>query len=486
MAPTGGGPTPDPTSVGTETELRAAVLGLLGDSYDRAVESRTGLSKTTVNDLRNQRRRVTLKTLTMIVDVYDPGRREDWVAAWRRVRDSTPTAAPGAGTAVPGAPGPARPAVDPSGSGAPADPPAAAAATGSGNATADPAVAPDSNARLWDAGAADSPVSDAPAPGARPYPGVDVAAPDPAQDPAGRPAPSWAAAAPGIVPPGRPAADRSVRRVIVRIRQLTGRRRLAVGGIVAAACIVAAGAAVVLPGGSGGPASGAGRNPAGGTSPPGGTTGPAPGYGANSGAGVGRPPGGPVPPPGAPGPVGGPGPQPGPGGPPPPGVVPTVAPGCYSLPLRTRATVVAQPGARVTGRTLEAASYTLYPALNPSLALGGRLNRRPPAGQSLVGAAWADPATRDSTPTHNPGTGRIYPGIELTLSAQNCFTVAPYNISYSGYSGLTTRIYVLLVATSKAPALGFDAAQRSGFTGPELTAEGAAILGYFTVPSNPM
>ncbi|WP_131804125.1 helix-turn-helix transcriptional regulator, partial [Pseudofrankia sp. BMG5.36] len=79
-------PVPDPASVSTEDELRVAMLGLLGDSYDRAVERRTGLSKTTVNDLRNGRRRLTAKTLTLIVEAYDPRRREAWLSAWRRVR----------------------------------------------------------------------------------------------------------------------------------------------------------------------------------------------------------------------------------------------------------------------------------------------------------------------------------------------------------------------------------------------------------------
>jgi hypothetical protein len=84
-------PALDPASVSTEDELRFAVLALLGDSYDRAVERRTGLAKTTVNDVRNERRRLTAKTLTLIVEAYDPQRRDVWLAAWQRVRSrSTP------------------------------------------------------------------------------------------------------------------------------------------------------------------------------------------------------------------------------------------------------------------------------------------------------------------------------------------------------------------------------------------------------------
>src|SRR5262249_46290134 len=102
----------DLASISTENELRIAVLGLLGDSYDRAVERRTGLSTTTVNDLRNGRRRLTVKTLTLIVDAYDPTRRDQWLAAWRRVRargapaaasqdaEAEPTAHPGGSSSV--------------------------------------------------------------------------------------------------------------------------------------------------------------------------------------------------------------------------------------------------------------------------------------------------------------------------------------------------------------------------------------------------
>jgi hypothetical protein len=160
--------------------------------------------------------------------------------------------------------------------------------------------------------------------------------------------------------------------------------------------------------------------------------------------------------------------------------------GCYTLPLETKADVVEQPGARAAGVRLAAASYTYYPAWNPSLAIGGQLSGRLPEGQRLVGADWADPATQDSTSAHSFGNGRFYPGGELELSDQNCFTVPPYNIGYGGYAGITTRVYIMLVDEASVKTFPGEAAQLAGFTEADLAKRGVDVLGYFVVPSPAM
>lgn len=360
-----GGSGPDPASIVTENELLNAVMGLLGDSYDRAVESRTGVSKTTVNALRNQRRRLTLKTLGLIVDAYDPTRRDAWLAAWRRVNARTTTT------------------------------------------TAQPTP------EIADAG-------------------------------------SQAAVATPVIPPGgtRPPAHRIFRRP----------RWLAVGGAVTAAGVAAAVTALVITGGRGG-------------------------HPVTIGAQDGR--AGPVIPAG-PGSLGAPGPF---GGPPPAGLPPAGDAGqvtTHGCPLagRTKAHVVEQPGARSTGISLREATYTYYPASNPTLVVGGKLSGQPAAGHRLVGADWADPGTRDSTPAHSSGNGHFYPGMELELTDENCFAVPPYHVGYDGYTGITTRIYILLTAADQAPTLGLEAAQLGGFTQSDLARRNVAVLGYFTVPSH--
>jgi hypothetical protein len=363
-----GGYAPDPASILSENELHNAVVGLLGDSYDRAVESRTGVSKTTVNALRNQRRRLTLKTLGLIVDAYDPTRRDAWLAAWRRVNARPTTATSEPATEV-------------------------ATASSDGHAAVPTPVTP--------------PIQTRP----------------------------------------------SLHRIFSRPRWF------AVGGVATAACVAASVAALAITGGRGG-------------------------HAVTTGAQDGR--AGPVIPAG-PGSLGAPGPF---GGPPPAGLPPArdagqvMTHGCPVAGLRTKARVIEQPGARSTGLSLRAAAYTYYPASNPTLVVGGKLSGQPAAGQRLVGADWADPRTRDSTRAHSSGDGHFYPGMELELTDENCFTVPPYHVGYDGYAGITTRIYILMTAADQAPTLGWEAAQLGGFTQSDLARRKVDVLGYFTVPSH--
>ncbi|OHV34400.1 MULTISPECIES: helix-turn-helix domain-containing protein [Pseudofrankia] len=398
-------PVPDPASVSTEDELRIAMLGLLGDSYDRAVERRTGLSKTTVNDLRNGRRRLTSKTLTLIVEAYDPNRREAWLLAWRRVNARPATATAGAG-----------------------------AGTGTGG---------DSDG-----------VS---APGGRP---TDTAT----GREAARPTPLAAPAA------GRPARPERPWSVSWRMASLT------VGAALVASTIAILITFFAVRGDE--PATAA-TGPAGGLTP----AATAPGL-----PGGGRPLGG-GPPPlggshGAAGPVGGPGPPRADMSPPPDGATPAPG-GCYSLPLQTPADVVTEPGAESAGIRFAEMRYTYYPSWHPALAVGGRLSGPVPHGWRLVAAAWADPATADSTVAHNPGDGRFYPGDELVTSDQNCFTVQPYNLGYGGYEGITTRVYAMLVEAAKVLPFVRAAGQLGGLADADLAHWDVRVLGYAVVPSRP-
>lgn len=415
-------------AVSTDEELRDAVLALLGTSYDRAVESRTGLSKTTVNDLRNGRRRLTLKTLTLIVETYDPTRRDAWLDAWHRLH---PRAVP----RVPRL----------------ADPPARPAGPGS----RPPAVA---NPEALDRGEPDDP-ADYPAPLDRPQraEGPDPAddpsradGPDPAGDPQRVGRPTHAASASRPAAPGLPWRTVWLPAGAAFVA--------AVAAVVAAVLVLTSGDSAVDPELGSGP-------------PPPGPVGAAglPPYG----------PGGP----GAAAPVGGPGPPPAIGARPAADAETSVPGGCYSLPLPTRVDVIDGQGTETTGIRLTAASYSYFAAWNPSAAVGGRLSGQPAAGRRFVGAAWADPATTDSTPAHHPGNGRFYPGEVLELTDQNCFTVQPYNIGYGGYSGITTRIYVLSIDASDTLVLPREAHQRAGLTEEDLARHGVDVLGYFAVPS---
>ncbi|MFG1925847.1 hypothetical protein [Cryptosporangium sp. NPDC048952] len=78
---------PTPAQVGTEEELRGYIQALMTARTNvRAVAAETGLSKTTVNELRMGRRRVSLDALTKIVGVYAPDEVGEARQAWHRVQ----------------------------------------------------------------------------------------------------------------------------------------------------------------------------------------------------------------------------------------------------------------------------------------------------------------------------------------------------------------------------------------------------------------
>jgi tetratricopeptide (TPR) repeat protein len=78
--------TPDPRSIRDAAALRRGVADLLASRRDvRATAADTGLSKTTIAELRAMRRRITLDTLEKIVARYAPDRWPDWRATWERV-----------------------------------------------------------------------------------------------------------------------------------------------------------------------------------------------------------------------------------------------------------------------------------------------------------------------------------------------------------------------------------------------------------------
>jgi tetratricopeptide (TPR) repeat protein len=83
---------PDPTLVSDDAGLRAAVAVLLSARQDvRAVAADTGLSKTTVAELRGRRRSVSRSALAAIVDRYAADRSADWERAWQRARAAAPS-----------------------------------------------------------------------------------------------------------------------------------------------------------------------------------------------------------------------------------------------------------------------------------------------------------------------------------------------------------------------------------------------------------
>ncbi|MCK9877934.1 hypothetical protein MXD59_19495 [Frankia sp. Ag45/Mut15] len=88
MSYTGETASEDPDGVASYQDPHEAITRLWGRSNDRSVESRAGLSKTTINDLRNRRRRLTEHSVTRIVEAFDPRRRTAWLAAWHRLQHS--------------------------------------------------------------------------------------------------------------------------------------------------------------------------------------------------------------------------------------------------------------------------------------------------------------------------------------------------------------------------------------------------------------
>ncbi len=394
MSHTGETSPEDPDGVSSYQDLHEAITGLWGRSNDRSVESRTGLSKTTINDLRNRRRRLTEHSVTRIVEAFDPARRTAWLAAWHRLQRTA-----GLGPE-------------------PAAGPAAAGPAGAETGTAperETGRSPDET------------------------PATVVADPSPA-DPA-EPDPAW----PGERRPGeRRPGERQPDKGRPGERQ-PGERRPGEGRPgerrPARPTRTLIGAAIGLLGVGLGAGIGLGALLFGGGTAP--TATPAP--------------------PTAAGPH-----------------------GCYNLPLKTTATVVDQRGSDQYGVRVSDASYTYYASWNPSLEVGGRLSAPVPAGKELVGAGWADPGTTDSTPRHNPGNGRYYPGDVLTVSDQLCFRGPRGVVGYPGYPGITTRISVMLVDKGGATVLARDAERLDGFTDRDLAIRGADIIGYFDVPSAPM
>jgi hypothetical protein len=73
----------------------------------------------------------------------------------------------------------------------------------------------------------------------------------------------------------------------------------------------------------------------------------------------------------------------------------------------------------------------------------------------------------------------------LVPSDQNCFTIPPYSLGYGGYPGITTRIYAMLVDTTKVVPFLRAAGQLAGFAEADLAQWDVRVLGYAVVPSRP-
>ncbi|SNQ47773.1 conserved hypothetical protein [Frankia canadensis] len=374
-------PPQGPDGVSSYQDLHEAITGLWGRSNDRSVESRTGLSKTTINDLRNRRRRLTEHSVTRIVEAFDPARSAAWLAAWYRLQRTA-----GLGQEPVGQ----EPEAGPSGTG-----PSGTGPSGTGPSGTDPSGTDPS--------------------------GTDLSGTDPSVTGPSVTYPSEAV--PARPREGRPQRDGERpggQRRAVSVRTLFG----AAIGLVGVGIGAGVGLGALLFGG--------------------GTVPPAAVPAARAAAGP---------------------------------------HGCFNLPLRTAATVVDQRGATQYGVRVIEASYTYQASWNPALEVGGRLSTPVPVGKELVGAGWADPATTDSTPRHNPGNGRYYPGDVFTVSDELCFRGPRGIVGYPGYPGITTRIYVMLVDRGAASLLARDAERLDGFTDRDLAIRGADMIGYFDVPS---
>lgn len=82
----------------TEEQLRVALVAMMRvRSNLRATAADTGLSKTTIAELRRGRRRASLDSLTKIVSAYAPDEVGAWRQAWHRVNQGASVAgdAPG-------------------------------------------------------------------------------------------------------------------------------------------------------------------------------------------------------------------------------------------------------------------------------------------------------------------------------------------------------------------------------------------------------
>jgi tetratricopeptide (TPR) repeat protein len=82
---------PDPRSIRDDAAMRQGVADLLASRRDvRATAADTGLSKTTIAELRARRRRITLDTLEKVVARYAPSQSTEWRVAWDRAYGGQP------------------------------------------------------------------------------------------------------------------------------------------------------------------------------------------------------------------------------------------------------------------------------------------------------------------------------------------------------------------------------------------------------------
>ncbi|MEV0584582.1 hypothetical protein [Nonomuraea sp. NPDC050310] len=151
--------------------------------------------------------------------------------------------------------------------------------------------------------------------------------------------------------------------------------------------------------------------------------------------------------------------------------------------------VAAHPSLAVTSF-----AYSLFYGADGTMELEptGQLSEPIPPGQMLYPFGWADPGSRDSTPEHNPGSGRYLWGHSRQIfpDANGCW--AQPRRAYGGYSGargLTFRMYFGLVPRAQLHCLqglvATEAGREHGQTLDELTGCGVTLLGYAVIPTQP-
>ncbi|MGK5556926.1 hypothetical protein ACSNOI_35485 [Actinomadura kijaniata] len=125
------------------------------------------------------------------------------------------------------------------------------------------------------------------------------------------------------------------------------------------------------------------------------------------------------------------------------------------------------------------------------IELTGQLSGQLPADQVLYPFLWADPETRDSTPEHNPGSGRYFWGrtVPVIPDRHGCWSQPQRLLAYAGAHGLHFRLHLGLIPRAQVPCLERLVSSKQGHehgqTQDELTGCNVTLLGYALIPTRP-
>jgi hypothetical protein len=180
-------------------------------------------------------------------------------------------------------------------------------------------------------------------------------------------------------------------------------------------------------------------------------------------------------------------------------IVPTAAgsePGACPGPSGpvTEAPVFSNRLAAYPGLAIKSFAYSLTYGVGSTMELEptGQITGPIPVDHLLYPFGWADPASRDSTPQRNPGSGRYLWGHTRQIFPDEIGCWAQPGRPYGGYPGargMIFRMYFGLVPRAQLHCLqglvATEAGREHGQSLDELTGCGVVLLGYALIPTQP-